>query len=151
MNDIIYKKAETEEEIQGAYAVSARKENRDWLGGGVVPPILRESAQKGELVIAKDGELVVGFIHFHKRRDGYNVIYHRCVLPEYKGKHIAYNMSLQVPQPHEAKCKPDNIKIQGLYKKLGMHFVGEKKYKNKKGTEITILIFRHDYGLFNYS
>ena len=151
MNDIIYKVPETEEEFQGAYAVSACKENNCWLGGGVVPPILRQSAEKRELIIAKDNNLVVGFIHFHKRKDGYNVIYHICVLPEYKGKHIAYNMSLQVPQPYELKCKPDNIKIQNFCKKLGMHFVCEKKYYNKKGTEIKIFIYRHNYGFFNYS
>lgn len=151
MNDIIYKVPDTEEEIQGAYAVSAKKENVSWLGGGVIPPILREASKKGELIIAKDNDLVVGFIHFHKRNDGYNVIYHRCVLPEYKGNHIAYNMSLKVPFPHEAKCKPGNVKIQGLYHKLGMCLVGEKIYKNKKGTEIKVLIFRHNYGLFNYS
>lgn len=149
MNEIIYKKIETEEEIQGAYEVSKNKENIDWLGGGVIPPILRQSAVKGELIIAKDNDLVVGFIHFHKRRDGYHVIYHICVLPEYKGNHIAYNMSMKVPFPHELKCKPGNEKIQGLCKKLGMHFVCEKKYKNKKGTEIRIFIYRHDYGLFN--
>lgn len=150
MSSIIYKYLETEEEVQGTYKVSAAKENRDWLGGGVVPPILRESLLKKEVIIAKDGDKVVGFIHFHRRKDGYNVIYHRAVLPDYCKKGIAYNLSLKVPFPHEAKCKPSNIPIQNVYKKLGMYLAGKKEYTNKKNTKIEVLIYRHkNEGLFD--
>lgn len=131
--EIKFKYITNEDEVQQVYKLSNMKENVYMLGGGIVPLILRENAAKKEIIIAKDGEKVVGFIQFHKRKDHITTIYHRAVHPQYRGMHIAFRMSKLIPPPYMAKCRPENTPIQKLYEKLGMRRIKIEKKKLKSG------------------
>ena len=151
MSEIVYCKLKTEDEAKKGYALTAMKENNYWLGGGVTPPILMNSAKKGEVILAKDEDCVVGLLHYHCRRDGFCVIYHVCVHPNYRCKDIARSMILLAPPPYQSIVRLNNIPIQKLYEKLGMILVGEKKYLTKKKNQVHVLIYRSkdEEGLFD--
>ena len=143
MVEIHYKYLTTKEEADQCYHLSSMKENSYWLGGAIIPPIFIEAARKKGVILAKDDDKMIGFIHFNiRKKDKVAVIYHRCVHPDYRGQHIAWNLSIKVPPPREARCRPENEKIQSLYKKLGMRLWKKEHYVKKNGTEVNVLVYR---------
>lgn len=139
---IEYKYLAHEDEVQQVYKLSSLKENSYMLGGAILPPILRENAMKKECIIAKDGDDVIGFIQFHKRKDGVTTIYHRAVHPDYRGQGIAYKLSRFLHPPYIAKCRPENIPIQHLYEKLGMKRIRIEKNRLKSGKISEVYVYR---------
>lgn len=146
MSKITYTTLQSEEDARQAYELTKIKDINYYLGSGITPPVLMESAKKNGLYLAKDGEKVVGFIQFnHRKKDDVNVIYHICVHPDYRGQHIALTLSNMVPPPREEKCRPDNVKIQALYRKIGMELAEKQIYYTKKGTKVEVLLFKQGY------
>lgn len=120
-NGIEYKFLTTENEVEQMYRLMARKEIGEWTGTPLFPPMIRDAARKKGIIIAKDDDKLIGFIQFTKRKDGFNAIHVRGVAPEYQGRGIASQLTKLIPPPHIAKCKIENVRIQNLYRKFGMH------------------------------
>jgi GNAT superfamily N-acetyltransferase len=49
--------------------------------GFVLLPSLREQIERGEMIIAKQDKALVGFVDYHRRRDGQVTLYHIVVAP----------------------------------------------------------------------
>ncbi len=143
-NGITYKFLSTESEVQQMYRLSARKEIAAWTGCPLIPPRIRDYASKRLIVVAKDCENLVGFLQFIRRKDGFNVIHYHVVAPEYQGRGVALTMARCIPPPFVAKVKPDNVRAQNLYKKLGMQLCSiEHRATNRPGKN-------HKYQVFVY-
>src|SRR2546421_1177551 len=90
---------------------------------GYVPyAAIREAIKNGEVLIA---EMQAGFCIWHKRLDGWYVIYD--IVSEMKGTGRA--LLLAVPTPRRLKA-PVDIKANGFYQRMGGHL--EKVEKGRK-------------------
>lgn len=81
---------------------------------------LVESIARRELLVACYGTLVVGFVHYHARRDGWNTIYEIAVDRTRKGEHIGAGLLAAVPHPTRLKVTTDNHHAIRFYTKQGM-------------------------------
>lgn len=97
MSEIKYKYLTTEDEVQQLYKLMALPEIYKWTGVPLFPPMIRESAKKKQIIVAKDGDKLVGFIQSNKNKEGYNVIHYHCVHPNYQGNGIASRLSKFIP------------------------------------------------------
>src|ERR1700753_776303 len=77
---------------------------------------IKDSILKQEMLIAGDGK---GFCRWHKRRDGWNVIYD--LVSEKKGAGKA--LLLAVPLPRRLKA-PVDIAANGFYERMGGQLAG---------------------------
>lgn len=90
--------------------------------GRVMRPSLQRGVEKRELHIAEYTGQVVGFVNWHKRRDGWSTIYEIAVDKSHKLKHIGSSLVNAVPSPRRLKCTVDNPANE-FYKRLGMNNV----------------------------
>lgn len=101
--------------------------------GRVMRPALQTAITKHELYVAEYMGQVVGFVNWHKRRDGWSTIYEVAVDKSHKLKHIGSSLVNAVPAPRRLKCTVDNPANE-FYKRLGMAHVkvedGRKRQLN---------------------
>ncbi|MBI2674428.1 MAG: GNAT family N-acetyltransferase [Candidatus Yanofskybacteria bacterium] len=101
--------------------------SRAWLGASIA---------KEELHIAVlDGE-VVGFIRWHKRRDGMITIYDLCVAERFRRKNIGQQLVSVLGDSYlRLKCHQDNP-ARDFYKRLGFEVVGLETSKGGRKLNI---------------
>lgn len=87
--------------------------------GYVMYPALREAITRRELYVAEYDQRIVGFIHWHRRKDGWATVYEIAVHRECLGQHIGAGLLASIPKPIRLKCPVDN-QANGFYSHLGM-------------------------------
>lgn len=85
---------------------------------------IKDSILKQEMLIAGDGK---GFCRWHKRRDGWNVVYD--LVSEKKGAGKA--LLLAVPLPRRLKA-PVDIAANGFYERMGGQLAGVEEGKKRR-------------------
>lgn len=118
---------------------------------------LEESARAGEVLIAHESDLLVGYLLFrvsrkHPRRA---TIIHLCVEPSRRGEGIARTL---VDELKSRTRELDGIRLtcrrdyeeNALWPRLGFQLLGEKRGKSKAGTPLNIWWFAHGSPLLSY-
>jgi len=90
--------------------------------GRVMRPALQTAITKRELYVAEYMGQIVGFINWHKRRDGWSTVYEVAVDKAHTNKHIGVSLLNAVPLPRRLKCTTDNP-ANAFYKQQGMAHV----------------------------
>lgn len=87
--------------------------------GFVMTAALKERMKKYEVYVAVMGQQIVGFVHWHQRRDGWRTIYEIAVDRQWRGKGIGKALLQAIPAPLRLKCTQDNP-ANDFYKSQGM-------------------------------
>lgn len=87
--------------------------------GFVNSAALKDSIKRFELYVAEYLGSIVGFVNWHKRRDGWSTIYEIATDKAYTGQHIGRALLESVPQPRRLKCTVDNARANGFYAHSG--------------------------------
>jgi len=99
--------------------------------GYVHPVALREHiAAKTVLVVEWHGN-VWGFVEYHARRDGWNVIYHIAVDKHVSGQGLGRYLLYAVPAPIRLKVTQDNAQANAFYRGAGMQLAGTEQGKHR--------------------
>lgn len=105
--------------------------NKRWLGF-VSTAYMASSIAAGELHVATSGPAAVGFIRWHRRRDGWTTVYEICVDERYRQLGIGEQlMAVAGNGPLRLKCHWDNPAC-GFYLRLGFTKNGEYVTKGGK-------------------
>lgn len=92
-------------DIQGIKAIANQYKNEL---GFVNRAALMESLGRLELFVAVINDAVVGFVNWHHRRDGQNVVYEIAVHRDFTRRSIGQALLEAVPTPRRLKCTVDN-------------------------------------------
>jgi ribosomal protein S18 acetylase RimI-like enzyme len=87
--------------------------------GYVMYPALREALKRLELYVAFVGSEIVGFVHWHLRKDGVRTIYEIATHRDWQGKGVGKMLLNSVPAPVRLKCTIDNVHANVFYKSQG--------------------------------
>ena len=100
--------------------------------GFIVRPILEASIESGELLVAheENGE-VIGFLRWHRRRDGWSTIYEICVRADFRGLGIGKCLLNHIPRPIRLKCPVDND-ANVFYERLGLTHTETESGRKRK-------------------
>lgn len=95
--------------------------------------ILGASIVKTELHVAVLEKRIMGFIRWHKRRDGWTTVYELCVDETHRNQGVGKKLMMDVigHGPAKLKCHSDNPAIQ-FYKRLGFKIVSSEITKGGK-------------------
>lgn len=96
--------------------------------GFVLLPSLREQIERGQLLVALDEDELVGFVDYHRRRDGQITLYHIVVAPKSRrqGAGRALLATLE-GVAHAANCRqillkcPVDLPANEFYRHYGFH------------------------------
>ena len=80
---------------------------------------LLEAMQRFEVYVAFSGQHLVGFVNWHKRKDGWRTIYEIAVHRDWRGMGIGKALMRAVGTPVRLKCPVDNASNR-FYEGLGM-------------------------------
>lgn len=108
-------------------------QNREFIGF-VMKVALIEAIQKKSLFVFEDISGVVGFVHYHPRKDGWNTIHELAVSKPLQSQGVGQKLFDSVPLPIRLKTTEDNVKALKFYAKNGMHIVGIENGKKRKLT-----------------
>lgn len=102
-----------------------KKISNQWKSelGFVMRVAIEESIKKDEVYVATIDNIVIGFVHFHKRKDGWNTIHEIGIDKEYIKKGIGKKLFMKVPFPRQLKTTVDNDNANNFYKKMGMSLI----------------------------
>ena len=100
--------------------------------GFVMNVALKDAILHDELLVAELDNKVIGFIHFHKRKDGWNTIHELGVLPDYQKLGIGKKLFNMIPKPVRLKTTVDNLTANAFYKYQGMENIGREKGKKRE-------------------
>lgn len=121
----------SENDIHGVKSIADLRANKRYLGF-TNRAILGASIAKLELHVARINNKVVGFIRWHRRRDGWTTVYELCVDESYRRQGIGQQlMSVVGTGPVKLKCHSDNPAIR-FYKYLGFKVVSIEITKGGK-------------------
>ncbi len=98
---------------------------------------IEDSIKRNEVIVCEKDKRVIGFIHFHKRRDGYTTIHEVGVDRNFLSIGIGKNLINMIEKPIQLKVTTDNP-ANDFYKKLGFRFIKEIK-GNKRNLNLYIL------------
>jgi ribosomal protein S18 acetylase RimI-like enzyme len=88
--------------------------------GFVMRVKLKQQIEKRELYIAEYGREIVGFVNWHRCRDGVSTVYEIAVAKHRQGERIGAALLESVPKPIRLKCTVDNQKANDFYEDFGM-------------------------------
>ena len=91
--------------------------------GFVMNVSLKDAIKRNEFIIAEQDDKIVGFVHFHKRLDGWNTIREIAVLKDKTGHGIGKKLFNMVDKPRRLKTTVDNEKANNFYKNMGMEIL----------------------------
>ena len=94
--------------------------------------VLIDAIKNDELYVADENDKIIGFVHFHKRRDGWNTVHEIGVNPEYQGIGIGKHLFNLVPKPRRLKTTVDNKKSNDFYKYQGLINTGTEKGRKRE-------------------
>jgi ribosomal protein S18 acetylase RimI-like enzyme len=92
---------------------------RDSLGF-VRKPSLIEAIGRGELLLARDGNDVIGFCRYHTRLDSWTTVHEVATHADYRGRGIACAILDRIPRPLRLKCKTTNDRANKFYQHYGL-------------------------------
>lgn len=92
---------------------------------------IEESIQKKELIVAEIDHVVVGFIHFYKRKDGINTVREIAVDKAYLELGIGKILYTMVPKPKKLSASVHNDKANNFSKKVNMNLLKTDKKKQR--------------------
>ena len=108
-------------------------QNREFIGF-VMKIALIEAIKKRSLLVFEDLSGVIGFVHYHPRKDGWHTIHEIAVSKQLQSKGVGQQLFDSVPLPIRLKTTEDNIKALGFYVKNGMKIVSIENGKKRKLT-----------------
>ena len=98
--------------------------------GFILRAIFEASIKSDEVFVACKDTNVVGFVRWHRRRDGWSTVYEICVRRDFRREGAARLLLRHVPKPIRLKCPEDNAS-NTFYEHLGSAFVGKERGKKK--------------------
>lgn len=110
-------------------------QNREFVGF-VMNVALKESIKKSSLLVYEQDEQILGFVHFHKRLDGWTTLHELAVDKNYQGQGIGKELYVCVPIPMRLKTTIDNVHAQKFYELNGMENV-----RTEQGKKRELLVF----------
>ena len=110
-------------------------QNREYIGF-VMKVALRESIKKKSLFVYEKENKILGFVHFHKRLDGWTTLHELVVDKNYQKIGIGKELYNCVSLPIRLKTTEDNQNAINFYKKNGM-----KEVKIEEGKLRKLIIF----------
>lgn len=110
-------------------------QNREFIGF-VMKVALKESILKNSLLVYEIDNKVVGFAHFHKRKDGWNTLHELVVDKNYQKQGIGKELYLCIPNPIRLKTTVDNINAIKFYELNGM-----KQVRVEVGKKRELIVF----------
>lgn len=108
-------------------------QNREFIGF-VMRIALIDAIQKKSLLVFEDLSGVIGFVHYHPRKDGWHTIHEIAVSKQLQSKGVGQQLFDSVPLPIRLKTTEDNLKALGFYVKNGMKIVHIENGKKRKLT-----------------
>jgi ribosomal protein S18 acetylase RimI-like enzyme len=101
--------------------------------GYVMYPSLRKAIEKRELFVAEYGNReIVGFVNWHRRRDGISTIYEIAVTKHRQGERIGAGLLHAIPKPVRLKCTVDNDQANAFYCGQGMTLIGTEQGRKRE-------------------
>ncbi len=106
--------------------------------GFTVRPILEERMHQRMLFVCEDQGIIVGFVGFHHRRDGWTTIHEICVEKEFRGRGLGRRL-VEAVEEHarqvgqcgvRLKC-PLDLPANGFYAQLGFIRVAIEKGRSR--------------------
>jgi len=106
--------------------------------GFVLRPSLVKSIQSHEMLVAVQGAVVLGAVHYHHRRDGQTTLYHIAVFSDFRRRKVGLGLvrALQAEcQQRRArfillKC-PSELNANRFYEKAGFHLREKESGKHR--------------------
>ena len=133
--DIITRKA-TEEDLD-ALKTLADAHRREL--GFIRRPTLLEAIRREEIIIALQREHLVGFVHYHHRRDEQTTLYDIVVAPDFRLNGIGQNLVHALMAESHASRKqfillkcPEELPANAFYQSLGFERWQEDPGKRRK-------------------
>lgn len=108
-------------------------QNREFIGF-VMKVALMEAIQKKSLLVFDNSTGVVGFVHYHPRKDGWHTVHELAVSKSIQCQGIGQQLFDSVPLPIRLKTTEDNVNALKFYAKNGMNIVGIENGKKRKLT-----------------
>lgn len=106
-------------------------QNRDFIGF-VMKVALKEAISKRSLYVYEDNSTVIGFVHYHPRKDGWHTIHEIAVAKESQKQGVGKKLFDIVPMPIRLKTTVDNKNAIIFYEKKGMSLVNIEDGKKRK-------------------
>ncbi len=106
-------------------------QNRNFIGF-VMNVSLIESIQKKSLFVFENTHGVVGFVHYHPRKDGWNTLHEIAVMKEFHSNGIGQSLFELVPLPIRLKTTEDNYVALSFYNKNKMSIIRTELGKKRK-------------------
>jgi ribosomal protein S18 acetylase RimI-like enzyme len=93
-------------------------ENKSTLGF-ILQPSLELAVKKGWLLVAIEGETIVGFLNMWQRRDGWSTVMELCVQAGYRNRGYGRALLAATPRPIRLKCLANNTTANEFYYNTG--------------------------------
>lgn len=106
-------------------------QNREFIGF-VMNVALEESVKNKSLLVIENYSEVVGFVHYHPRKDGWNTIHEIAIDKNYHGMGFGQQLFDEVPLPIRLKTTKDNVNAISFYEKNGMKMVRVEQGKKRE-------------------
>jgi len=106
-------------------------QNREFIGF-VMKVALMEAIQKKSLLVFENSTGVVGFVHYHPRKDGWHTVHELAVSKSIQGQRVGQQLFDSVPLPIRLKTTEDNVNALKFYAKNGMNIVRIENGKKRK-------------------
>lgn len=110
-------------------------QNREFIGF-VMKVALKEAIKNDSLFVYEDNNKILGFVHFHKRRDGWNTLHELVVDKHYHKQGIGKALFSCVPTPIRLKTTVDNFHAMAFYTFNGMTHI-----RNEEGKKRSLAVF----------
>lgn len=111
------------------------RQNREFIGF-LMNVVLKDSIQKDSLYVYEKEDTIVGFVHFHRRLDGWTTLHEIAVAKDYHHLGIGSKL-LQIPEaPVRLKTTIDNKNAIAFYEKHGF-----KHERTEQGKKRELLVF----------
>jgi len=116
-----------EEDISAISKIA--RQNREFIGF-VMNVALVEAIKKETLYVYEKNDSIIGFVHYHKRLDGWSTLHEIAVAKEHHGKGIGKELLSIPPEPIRLKTTEDNVNAIAMYEKHGFEL--KRKEQGKK-------------------
>jgi GNAT superfamily N-acetyltransferase len=113
--------------------------------GFVRLPSLREQIERGEMLVATLGDEPVGFVDYHRRRDGQITLYHIAVEPAFRAQGVGRVLVAALAQvARDAGCArialkcPVDLPANAFYREYGFE-LAETLNGRRRGLNVWVL------------
>ncbi len=93
---------------------------------------LQTALKRRELWVAQRDGLIVAFVHWHARRDGWNTVYEIATHRDWRNRGVGRALLDSLPRPLRLKCTVDNTAALDFYGRVGMQIVRTEDGKKRK-------------------